>query len=560
MNARMMKNFFPKPLTVVMVLILLIFYPLWSFAVNPTPEQPSDKITKVLPPPATKQGLTKSSEVKKVAVQTKTTPAAPDASLENVLSFTPTDKKKTSPQKSSEEANALTNLEPKVAGGKFAPPETIIYPILHYQVPRAERIVLANGMILFLLEDHELPLVSISTVFRTGSAYDPPGKEGLAELTGRSMRTGGTAALTADEIDDQLDRYAINIWTTTDMEMSRLGLNTLKENLEKGMDLFSQVLKSPRFEPGKVQTEKDLIIEGLRRIEDDPQEYAFREFRRHLYQGNSRGSQKTIPSVDKLQVSDLADFHQKYFSPGNMMITVTGDINREEALQLLTRYFGSSIHTGNVEPLPAPVIRGDGKTILVPKETPQSIVLMGFSAPTKKSTDYFAFSLLDFVLGSGGFRSRIFQEIRNNQGLAYSAGSFYKAREDYGVLSTYGMTKSDSTMKVLNSMKAIVAGVGHDPFKSEEINWAKKAIINNFLFSFVSAEQIAYQQMMIEYEGLPSDFLLNYRDKIQEVKIGDVNSLAEKYLRLDQATVLILGDEKHFDRSVNPPETLSPGN
>ncbi|MBN1546706.1 MAG: insulinase family protein, partial [Syntrophaceae bacterium] len=323
----------------------------------------------------------------------------------------------------------------KSTRGKFTPPQSIIYPILQYDIPEAERITLDNGMALFLLENHELPLVKISAVIRTGSAYDPPAQAGLAELTCRSMRTGGTAALTGNELDDRLDRYAISIWAKTDMEMARFGLNTLKENLELGIDLFSQILNTPRFDPDKVRIEKELLMESLRRIEDDPQEYAFREYRKQLYRGNPRGNQSTVDSVEGINPADLAAFHQRYFYPANILLTVTGDISREEAVKLLSRSFPPSRPKEQPAPLPAPVIQGNGQVILVPKATPQSIVLLGFPAPPKTTADYYAFSILDFVLGSGGFDSRIFREIRNNQGLAYSAGSFYKAREDYGVFS-----------------------------------------------------------------------------------------------------------------------------
>jgi len=441
---------------------------------------------------------------------------------------------------------------------QFASPQSILYPILQYEIPTAQRITLNNGITVFLLEDHELPLIRMSAVIRTGSAYDPPGQPGLAELSCRAMRTAGTAVLTGDELDDRLDRLAVNIGTGVDLEAAQFTLSALKESLEPAVDLFSQILMTPRFDPEKVRIEKELALEGMRRIEDDPQEYAFREFRKHLYQGNPRGNQKTIASVSKLQVSDLAGFHQKYFYPENMMISITGDVNREEIVALLSKYFLASPRSQNVGHLPAPVIRSNGRIIVVRKEIPQSIVLMGFAAPAKSSPDYHAFSVLDFVLGSGGFRSRIFQDIRNNQGLAYSAGSFYKAKGDYGVLSTYGMTKTDSTIKVLDALKSIVTDVGRTPLKPEEINWAKKSITNNFLFSFVSADQIAYQQMMIEYEGLPEAFLQNYRQKIQKVNSGDIQSLAGKYLRPEQAIVLILGDEKRFDQPEKAPGSVKP--
>jgi len=461
----------------------------------------------------------------------KTLPKQEDASRKDQA-------KTTSPDKPARET----------ASHQFVSPQSIIYPILQYEIPKAQRITLDNGITVFLLEDHELPLVRMSVVVRTGSAYDPPEQPGLAELSCRAMRTAGTTALTGDELDDRLDRMAVNIVTGVDPEAAQFSLNTLKENLEPAVDLFSQILMTPRFDPEKVRIEKELALEGMRRIEDDPQEYAFREFRKHLYRGNPRGNQKTIASVGKLQVSDLIGFHRKYFYPENMMISVTGNINREEMVSLLSKYFQPAPVSQNVWNLPVPVIRGDGGIIVVRKETPQSIVLMGFAAPAKNSSDYHAFSILDFVLGSGGFRSRIFQDIRNNRGLAYSAGSFYKAKGDYGVLSTYGMTKTDSTMKVLDAMKSIVTDVGRSPLKPGEIIWAKKSIMNNFLFSFVSADQIAYQQMMIEYERLPEDFLQNYRQKIRKVDSGDIQSLAGKYLRPEQAIVLILGDEKRFDQ------------
>ena len=432
--------------------------------------------------------------------------------------------------------------------GKLQPPESMIYPILQYEIPVAERIAMGNGMVLFLLEDHELPLVNISVVIRAGSAYDPPAQAGLADLTCRAMRTAGTSTLTGDELDNRLDRYAITISAGTEMETVRFGMSALRENLDQGVDLLSQILNTPRFDPQKVQTEKELTIEGLRRIEDDPQEYAFREFRKQIYRQNPRGNQSSIASVQSIAPTDLAAFHQKFFYPANMMIAITGDINREEAVKFVNRYFPTSPSAKWTPSLPPPLLQGDGHVIQLAKATPQSIVLLGFAAPTKASQDYYAFSVLDFVLGSGGFRSRIFEEIRNDRGLAYSTGSFYKARPDYGVFSAYAMTKSESTLEVLEAIKGIIRKSESSPLTAEEIKWAKKSITNSFLFSFVSADQIAYQQMMLEYDNLPEDFLKHYRERILKARPAEIQEAAHRYLNLDKATVLILGDEKKFAR------------
>ena len=526
----------------VLILLLFLLFPVRSWTLESRSNQSTDKNTAVLKTQESKQGTGYPMKKKKPVSQTL---AGETAALGKTISG------KTRGSETAKTGKRTTRQAVITENAvKYPSPETILYPILQYQIPEARRIVLDNGMILFILENHELPLVEITAVVRTGSAYDPPDKEGLAELACLSMRTGGTQALTGDALDDQLDRYAIRIGASADMEMARFNLSVLKENLERGVDLFSQILQSPRFDPPKVRTDKDLIRERLRRIEDDPQEYAFREFRKHLYRGNPRGNQKTMASVENLQASDLAGFHHKYFFPTNMMISVTGDITQDEAVRLLSRYFLPSTLSGKPEAPPPPSARGNGQVILVPKETPQSIVLAGFAAPAKNSPDYFAFSILDFVLGSGGFRSRIFQEIRNDQGLAYSAGSFYKAREDYGVFSAYGMTKADSTLKVLNSLKAIIEETANTPLTPDEISWAKKSMINGFLFSFVSADQIAYQQMMIEYDRLPQDFLQRWRENIRKVNSAEILLLARTYLSADRATIVVLGDEKRFDGPV----------
>ena len=433
-------------------------------------------------------------------------------------------------------------------------PDRIVYPPLDYQIPTAHKITLPNGIHLFILEDRERPLVEITALIRTGSAYDPEGREGLAKLTCRAMRSAGITGMAGDALDDLLDRYAISITSDTDMEMSRFYLSVMKENLHTGMDIFSRILRSPVFEAGKVQTERNLLKEGLRRIQDNPQQYAFREFRKYLYKNDSRGRQETEASLDAIQHTDLVFFHQKNFSPANMMMAVTGDITPKEAETMISSCFPNAAAEGKPAPLPPPPFPGDGTPIFIPKETPQSIIIMGFPAPSQKEADYFAFSVLDFILGSGGFQSHIFREIRSNHGLAYSAGSVYKARDHYGVLSAYAMTKSESANQALEMMKSIMANFAQNPPSPEELRWAKASMINNFLFSFDSTNQIAAQEMMLQYDGLPDNFLQLYRENVEKVTREDVRTVGEKYLLPHRATLLILRDEKQ----ANIGETASP--
>lgn len=429
----------------------------------------------------------------------------------------------------------------------LTPPEKLSFPALDFRPPQAERLTLSNGVVFYLLEDRELPLVNINLIFKTGAYFDPPGKEGLAELTETVMRTGGTELMTGTAVDEALEGSAIIINTATHLDSISVNFSSLKNNLEQGVDILSQIIRQPAFAEDKLQLAKNLKLEELRRIVDDPQQFAFREFNRALYRGDPRGRLPSLSSVPKITGADLRQFHLQYFNPDNMMIAVTGDVGKQDAIMLLEKHFGSWPKQGLAAAIPPPRDALKGLVYLLPKEVPQSVVITGMFAPAKTSDAFYPFEVLDFLLGSGGFRSHIFQEIRTNQGLAYSAGSFYRAKTDYGIFGAYAFTKSSTTGKVLALLRALTQEMIDKPVKPEELAWAKKSINNSFIFSFGSAEQIARQQMMLEFEKLPADYLLKYQRNINKVGGDDLTRVAKRYLNADKSMTMLMGQEKDFD-------------
>jgi predicted Zn-dependent peptidase len=418
---------------------------------------------------------------------------------------------------------------------------------LRFNPPQAQRYTLKNGIIVYILEDKELPLVNVSAVFATGAVHDPPGKAGLSELTHRVMRTGGAGSLSGDALDDLLAFHGISCSFSAEMDMGSAHLSVLKQDLEPGFDIFSRILRQPRFAEDKLQLAKDLTIEGLRSLRDNPPGYAFREFRKLLYRDNPRGNLYSALSVKGLQRSDLIDFHQRFFHPQAVMLAITGDVTTAEALRLADRYLGDWQAPGSPKAIPPPAARKNGTIHYLPKEIPQSVVVSGYLAPSKRDHDFYAFTILDFILGSGGFRSRIFQEVRSNRGLAYSTGSFYKARHDYGAFGAYAMTRSSATTTVLTLLHDLIKDVKAKGVTTEEMSWAKKSINNSFIFSFQAADQIASQQMMLEFDSLPQDFLMKYPERIEQVTAEDMQRTADRYLNREKAVTLVLGDEKAFD-------------
>ena len=434
---------------------------------------------------------------------------------------------------------------------RLIPPYKIAYPKLKFELPKAERVVLENGIVLYIMEDHELPVVNLNALIRTGSIHDPEGKEGVAELTAYVMRTGGTKKLESDEIDKRLDFLAASASVSMHADYASANFSVLSKDLEEGLNLLSQIFISPAFEKKKLELVVQLKKEDLRRLQDNPQRLAFREFNRLIYQNDPRGKLTSNESLDNISRSDLIKFHRRFFHPNNIMFSITGDITKEQAVEMLTKHFGSWEKGPAAEKIPAPSANPKGGIFYLPKEIPQSTIAAGQFAPGKHNPDYYAFTVLDFIAGSGGFNSRIFSAVRNNEGLGYSAGSFYRAHSSFGVFGAYALTKTSSTMQTLSLINSVLDDINSNSVTGDELSWAKQSINNSFIFSFTSAENIARQQMGIEFQQLPADYLEKYRERIENVSPEDLKKLANTYLDKTNNVVLILGDYKNFDKPLN---------
>jgi len=436
-------------------------------------------------------------------------------------------------------------------------PDKLAYPALNLNPPVPERIVLDNGLTVYLLEDHELPLIQVTALVRTGAVYDPPDRAGLASLTGTVMRTGGTAHVSPEAVDAQLDEMSAKLSVSINSEEALASLSVLAEDFDRGLDIFSQILREPSFDSTKLTLAKDNFCQSLRRLPDNPQQLAFREFKRLLYSGNPRCNLPTISSIRRITQSNLKDFHRLFFHPERIYLGVSGDFDRKTMLEKIKSKFLSWPSLSQpLADIAAPQAPDRSSAYLLQKEVPQSTIIMGHLAPSKKDSDYFAFQVLDYILGSGGFTSHLMAEVRTKRGLAYSVGSFYRGAADYGVFGAYGMTRTDKTFYTLGVMLDIINALKNGSITQEELSQAKESLINSFIFSFTSSAQIVQQEMMREYEYLPSDFLRTTPDKIRAVTVDDLIRVASQNLHPSAMTLLIIGDDAGFDK---PPEHLHLG-
>jgi predicted Zn-dependent peptidase len=445
-------------------------------------------------------------------------------------------------------AFAASHMDQVASGIDSLPlPRELRYPPLNFRIPDANRTLLENGTILYSTENRELPLVDVTLVVRMGSDNDPQNKAGLAELTGRALRIGGVAGMSGAAVDEALEKIAADLSVTVNQDYTVIHLSVLGKDLESGLALLAKIIMKPAFEEARIRLEKDLKVEDLRRIADDPQRLCFREFRRLFYSDNPRGNLPTLSSVLSIQRNDIIEFYRKFFFPKNIMIAVTGDISSLEATSVTRRHLSSwSVNQTPQVVLPAPKVHKSG-LFFIKKDISQAIIVSGRLAPAKAQVDAYPFAVLDFIVGSGGFRSRIFHEVRSKRGLAYSTGSFYNQKQTYGLFVTYAFTKPESTLEVTNLIQSILDNYSKNPAEVDELRFAKDSISSSFIFSFTTADQATSQRLMVEFDGLPDDYLEAYRDRIEKVTKEDIRRVYSHYLSKGEgALTLILGPESAY--------------
>ena len=424
-------------------------------------------------------------------------------------------------------------------------PRTMKFNPVEFSPPEPARLVLEDGMVVYLLEDHELPLVSLSATMRTGGWLEPQDKIGLAGLTGSVMRTGGGGGLTAAQIDEELEQYAIDINMSMGRQSGSASLDVLSKDLARGMRIFAGLLRQPAFEPARVELAKLQAIEGIRRRQDNPGSIVSREFMKQLY-GSEHPSarESTIESVQRITRDDMVAFHQRTVHPNGIILGVTGDFKTDEMLALLRATFGDW-KKGEVPELKiadAPETAGRSIVRFVSKDTSQTHLRVGHLSIKEQDPDYVSFAIANDILGGSSFRSRLFNDVRTKRGLAYSVGSRLNTGvHDQGVWLMRAETKLPSTQEVINRFVANMERMRTELVTDAELAEAKEAYVNSFVFSFASPSAIVGRFVELEYDGLPKDFLQQLRARVIALSKEDILAAAKKHFHLDRLTIVAVG-------------------
>jgi len=432
-------------------------------------------------------------------------------------------------------------------------------PAFHPQQPK--RIELANGMVIFLQEDHELPLIDGTARIRGGSVNEPPDKTGLVDIYTEVWRTGGTKSKTGDELDDFLEVRAAKVETSpAGPDSISINFSCLKGDLDDVLKVFVDVLQNPEFRAEKIDIAQKGLYDSISRRNDEPSQIAYREAVKLAYGAdNPYARVPEYATVAAVTRQDLLDWHAKYVHPNDIILGISGDFDSAAMEARLRAAFESWPKGPAFPPFPKGELRYSpakpGYYLVSKDDVNQSNISMVAMGITRDNPDYYAASVFNEVFG-GGFSSRLLNDIRTKRGLAYGVGGGIGANFGHpGLLQIEIGTKSRTTVEAIQAAREDIDNLTTHPITEEEIQRAKDAILNAFIFRLDSPDKILGERMGYEYYGYPPDWLDKYQAEIKRVTAADVNRVAAKYVHKDQLAVLVVGNTKEFG---TPLSTLGP--
>jgi zinc protease len=434
----------------------------------------------------------------------------------------------------------------RTATGLPARPEQIAFAPLEFTPPDREtfRRVLPDGTAVYLAPSHEFPLVTVSVTFKGGASLDPAEVPGLASMTARMLREGGTKKLPPAEFDETLDFLATDVGVAANETFTTATMNCLASNFDESLGLFVDMLRTPAFDAKRLDTAKARVVEGLKQRNDDASSILSREWKRLVYgPDHFEASEPTDKTVAAITNDRLGEMHQRIYHPGNMIVAVSGDFEEKAMLEKLAAAF-SGWERGGAAPDPvAPTAVLEPGLYHVPKDIPQGKVVMGMRSITRDDPDAIPLLLLNDILGAGGFTSRIMQQVRSNEGLAYSARSTLQPKVYYPGDFRAGFESKNPTVALATKIVIDqIKGVRDELVTEEELETAKASAIETFPRQFESKPQMLRVFVNDEWTNRPKDFWKMFREKVKAVSREDLRRVAQKHLDPEKLAILVVGD------------------
>jgi zinc protease len=444
-----------------------------------------------------------------------------------------------------------TAAKPEAATATHAaqPWKSVPIPPLHaFRPVQPRRIELANGLVIFLQEDHELPFINGSILIRGGSRDQPADKTGLISLYGESWRTSGTSSISGDKLDDEMEDKAAQLETEGGSASTSVRWSSLKDDFDTVFAAAMDLLLHPAFKADKLQLAKHEMEAGISRRNDDASDIATRIAIKLAYGAdNPYARQPEYATVDAVTLKDLQAWHDRTVVPNNMIVSVSGDFDGAAMETKLRAAFeklprGEEFKSAKIDftdPKP-------GVNFVDKSDVDQSNVFIVGLGTERRNPDYYALSVMNEIF-SGGFGSRVVQNVRTKLGLAYSvSGSFSASYDHPGIFYVQAATKSATTVAATQALMAEISRLKTEPPTPDELRHAKDQLLNSFIFHYDSPDKTLNEQVVLAFYGYPSDTLEKYRAGIEKVTAADVARVANKYIDVSKLATIVVGNESQI--------------
>ncbi len=430
------------------------------------------------------------------------------------------------------------------------PPPLPARPI---KLPKPQEVSLANGLTIIVVEDRRLPLVSYRLAFRTGDADDPSGLPGLTDmLTG--LLTEGTQSRASRQIADEVARMGAALTAGANSDYSTVAASSLGNFSDKVLELMADVTLRPSFPENEVELTKQNTIESLKQQRAQPSFLATERVSSVMYGAHPYAIVGPTPeSITATTRQQLVDFHRQKFVPNNAVMFLVGDIDSDRMVKRIEELFGEwKPGAADSEQFPEPPVPTSRSAYIVDRPgSAQSNIVIANPGITRTSPDYFPMLLMHTVLGANA-SSRLFMNLREDKGYTYGAYSNLDARRTAGTFRASAEVRTPVTGDSLKEFFLELNRIRNEPVSQKEIDDAKSYLTGVFPIRLETQEGLVDQFVQIKMFGLPDQYLETYRDRVQAVTIGEIQEVATRYVKPEEASIVIVGDGRQIIDQIEP--------
>ncbi|MDQ3522430.1 MAG: insulinase family protein, partial [Gemmatimonadota bacterium] len=438
---------------------------------------------------------------------------------------------------------ATTGPDQAAEAARVRVPPPAPMPLQPVGFPPFRESTLPNGLRMIVVEKRDLPVANVSLYIQSGSATDPGAKLGLAEMTAQLL-TKGTPRRNALQISETIESVGGSLNASAGLDNMSVSASVLTDQLPLAFDLLSDVALRPTFPADELEIARKRTLTGLQVALSQPGQIAQRRLIQEIYGDESPYGRSTVPqTVSALQRADLTRFHQENFKADNALLVVSGDVSAAQVEQLARQHFGAMPRGFSARaPLADPPARGPARVTLIHRPgSVQSNILVGHVGIRPDNPDFFPLQVLNKIVG-GGTDSRLFLILREQKGWTYGAYSMLSRPRNVGYYLASAEVRSEVTDSALVELMSQLGRVREEAVSPAELEAAKSFLAGSFPLRIETASQIASQVAQNRLLGLPTEALIQYRDRINAVTAQDVQRVARQYVRPDQAAIIVVGD------------------